>query len=227
MKKQPVKKVIKKKLPPNLTQGLEQTFENKNGKTIKLSDFLNEHDWWELKKGSNVMSIVLHDAVKKIADAAGILTDVGYSVLTQPAIDNNYQQTWQVRIVDSKGRATTEVGEVSRSNIGAKGRNNPANMAQKRAYDRAVFRHLGITGLLGEDELSDDEEDTKLMDKISHEERKALVPFINRIAAAKSYADLRTISTKLKAITTFTDNQKEVLRTVWKNQAKQFITDPC
>jgi hypothetical protein len=221
MKKE--KKIIKPKLPPNLSQGLEQSFENKDGKKIKLSNFLSEHDWWELKKSQNMLSIVTHDAVKKIADAAGILTDVQYSILTQPSTENNGQYTWQARIVDSKGRATTEIGEVSRSNIGNRGRANPGNMAQKRAYDRAVFRHLGITGLLGEDELSDSEEDTKQMDKLSHEERKALVPFINKIIAVKGPKDLRGIQVEIKLhVKEYNESQLEVLRTVFRNQSKLF-----
>ena len=138
----------KKEEPPKEESkfaGFEQTYTNKDGKIVKLKNFLKEGDWWELKKQKRIVYIVLHDTVKRLADEVGILTDVQYSILTQPTYENNYQQTWQVRIVDHTGRATTETGEVNRGNLGPRGRSTPAAMAAKRAYDRAVCSRCGAT----------------------------------------------------------------------------------
>lgn len=192
---------MKKQIKVNGTitlSGLEQGFKNKNGKVIKLKSFLKEGDWWELKSDKRVTVIILHDAVKKIANEAGISTDPEYKVLTQPVIENNYTYLIQVKITDSKGRSTVELGEASRHNLGSRGRNNPANMAQKRAFDRAVFTHLGITGLLGEDELIDEE--NKEMDKLSHDDQKKIVPLLNELFAATSKEALKAFSAKMTKI---------------------------
>lgn len=224
-----VKKETKKndveKIEPDLS-GLEQSFTDKNGNTILLKDLLTKEDWWEMKgrKGSKV--ILTHDGVKKIADTAGILTNPKYDILTQPNFQNNYQYLIQVTICDASGRCTTELGESNRSNLSSRGRGNPANMAQKRAYDRAVFRHVGITGLLGEDEL-EDAETPKDMEKLSEDEQQQIVPFVNDLLLAKNKADLTKFQTKMKSAKSgLNDNQLDYLRKLFKKklaeQAKSF-----
>lgn len=223
MKKNNDKKIIKKKdsLPEdkkNELDGLNQTFVNKEGKTIQLRSFLKEGDWWEQKSKKRITYIILHEAVKKIADEAGITTTPEYTLLLQPTVQNNYAYLIQVRITDHTGRQTIELGESSRLNLGSRGRNNPANMAQKRAYDRAVFRHLGIVGLLGEDELPDEDEPQE-MDKISHEEKKAIVPLINDILLAKGKTELGLVKTKiLKSKASYNEGQLDVLRGLFKKK---------
>ena len=203
--------------------GLEQSFIDKDQKVVKLGDFLESNDWWELKRGKNRATIVLHDAVKKIADRAGISTDVGYKVLIEPSVTNNYTIAIEARIVGPDQRTTTEIGEVNRGNLGNRGRSNPINMAQKRAYDRAVFRHLGITGFLGEEELQDDEETKSEMDTLTIDEQKAIVPFINKIVNSKTAAELKVISSEIKKTSTILiDKQLVVLRNLWSKQLASF-----
>lgn len=202
--------------------GLEQSFETKSNKKVPLRSFLKEGDWWVLKGRKKTTIIILHEAVKKIADEAGIKTDPDYTVLTQPSYENNYQYLIQARICDDKGRCTTELGEVNRSNLGPRGRHNPANMAQKRAFDRAVFRHLGISGLLGEDEIEEDEI-KKDMDELTHEERQAISMLINDILLAKNKADLMKFKVTIKKqVKLFNERQLDVLRNLWKKQLAAF-----
>lgn len=202
-------------------EGLDQKIKTKKGlKTLR--SVLSDGDWWELKNKTNVLYILTHNAVKKIADETNISTDVGYSILTQPSVSNNYQQTWQVRITDSEGKSTTEIGEVSNRNLGHRGRNNPANMAQKRAYDRAVLRHLGIVGFLGEDELPDKEDEK--MENVSPDEAKEIVELLNEIFSAKNKKDLDVFSKKMIELKDkFNDKQLQVLRNAWNNQMVKFI----
>lgn len=198
--------------------GLEQAFVGKNGKTVILKDFLTQEDWWELKSRKGMSVILTHDAVKKIADHAGIKSDPEYVILTQPKYDNNYQYLIQVKICDSKGVCTTEMGESNRSNLSTRGRANPANMAQKRAYDRAVFRHVGITGLLGEDEL-EDITPTENMQKLTPEEQQGIVVYVNELLSVKKKADLVKFQAKMKtSVTMLNEAQLDYLRKLFKKK---------
>ena len=199
--------------------GLEQAFKGKDGKTVVLKSFLGKEDWWELKSKKGMSVILTHDAVKKIADHAGIKSDPEYSILTQPKYDNNYQYLIQVKICDSKGVCTTEMGESNRSNLSTRGRANPANMAQKRAYDRAVFRHVGITGLLGEDELEDVEPSKDYMNKLTPEESQGIVVYVNELLSAKKKADLVKFQAKMKTtVNMLNENQVDYLRKLFKKK---------
>jgi hypothetical protein len=203
--------------------GLEQCFKGVDGKVYKLKNVLEQSDWWVLKKRKSETTILFHSAVQKIANLAGMQTNPRYSVLISPSHENNHTIAMQIEICDTKGRCTTNIGEVNKDNLGSRGRANPVNMAQKRAYDRAVFTHLGITGLLGEDELTDEEEN-KEMDKLKLEEQKAIVPFINSILAALTDADLKKVAKDIKASTTILSaEQLDVLRGIWKKKAAELI----
>lgn len=226
MKKNTKKKVVKNKTPMvrkerplvdpkdapvNIEYGLEQAFIDKAGEDVLLRDFLKKDEWWVLKKKMSVAVIVTHDAVKRIADRAGIKTDPRYEILTQPTLQNNFQYLMQCTICDHLGRCTTELGESNRANLGSRGRNNPANMCQKRAYDRAVFRHLGINGLLGEDDI--DEEKEANMKTLTPEEAKAIASLINELLIVKKKTDIDAFNKKMKASKDqFTEDQLNVLR---------------
>ena len=213
-----IKKDKPAKIPGSEMDGLNQTFKSVAGNPIKLKDFLTESDWWTLKTRSSFVYIVLHDAVKKIAREAGINTDPEYSIMIPPSVNNNYTTVMQVKICDSTGKCTTDIGEVSRDNLGSRGRNNPVNMAQKRAFDRAVFNHLGITGLLGEDEIQEDEEKNTMDDfeSLPDEEKKIIAPLLNQIFAAKIKPDLMKFKAEMvKQKVGLNEAQLSVLRKRW------------
>ncbi|HEY5236663.1 MAG TPA: hypothetical protein VIJ14_10825, partial [Rhabdochlamydiaceae bacterium] len=96
--------------------------------------------------------------------------------------------------------AANATGESNRSNVGSKGRGNPYNMAEKRAYDRAVFRLLGITGLLSEEELQDDEEQENKMEGFegTPDEFKKIAPIVNQLILAKTKDDLAVFNKDMK-----------------------------
>lgn len=181
----------KKKLP---FPGLEQTV---NGRPL-YRIIKPEHVWQT--KGKTKRTIITHDGVKLIADFAGVCKDVQYAVLTQPDAYNNYQYTMSAKVCMSADpiNCVTELGEANRSNLGSRGRHNPANMAQKRAYDRAVFRLLGITGILSEEELSDDDNKEEDMHGLSHDEKREIAGAINQITLAKSKEDMSKFNAVMK-----------------------------
>lgn len=210
------KSVPKMKVIKPIEDGLDQTFTLRNGKQTTIRKFLKPSDTWKTK-GRVERVILKHDAVKKIADGAGLSKDVKYAILTQPDAMNNYQYTIEARVCYIKGgECASEVGEANRSNLGNKGRNNPANMAQKRAYDRAVFRLLGITGLLSEEELEDEEQEEH-MDPLSHDERRQVAPLINKLLLAKTKADLILFDREMKKdFKKYSEVQLDYIRGLYK-----------
>lgn len=190
----------KDKLDPSKIEGLQQFFNDDKGVPVKLASILTEKDFWQTG-GKRVMTILTHDCVKRLADVAGLSKKVGYKILTQPDAYNNYQYTIEVTVcrLSNPDDCAVEIGEANRNNLGSKGRQNPANMAQKRAYDRAVLRLLGITGLLSEEELSDEENNNqKEMDSISPDDVKLIAPLVNQLLLAKTKEQLIQFNNSMK-----------------------------
>ena len=209
-----VKKTIK-------IEGLQQKFTLKTGKSAVLQTVLTEKDFWQTK-GRKQMTILTHDAVKKLADLAGVKKEYKNEILTQPDAYNNYQYTWEVKVCNHKGVIATGVGEANRSNLGSRGRKNPANMAEKRAYDRAVLRLLGITGLLSEEELQDEDQTTDdKMHNLSHEDRKKIAPLINKLMLATEKAHLIIFNRDMRSTLkekTFSSESLDYLRKLYKKR---------
>lgn len=206
-------------------EGLCQTFKDSIGRIIALSSILDEKDYWQTS-GRMKKTIIIHDAVKKIADLAGVSKSVEYTILTQPDCNNNYQLTMQAKVwkEENPKDCAVELGETNRSNLGNKGRGNPANMAQKRAYDRAVFRLLGITSLLSEEELTDKDKEEEHMDNLSHEERKEIAPIINQLLLAKSNKDLIVFSKEMKTkAEKLLPQQLDYIRKLYSKRVAEFV----
>ena len=219
-----LQKKLDKKEKVEVPEGLKQKFKSSEGKLVTIESCLIGTEWW-ISKGRIKRTILIHDGVKRIADAAGVSKDVQYTILTQPTAYNNYQYTIQARICKDK-ECVTEIGEANRNNLGGKGRNNPANMCQKRAYDRCVFRLLGITGLLSEEELSDEDEEETKMDGLSHEERKEIAPFLNKLLLAKTNENLNDFNKMMqqRAITLtpiLKDTQLSYLRKMYQKKVAE------
>jgi|GEM_PF-6356115 len=216
-KKEEVKEVKKK------VDGLEQKIVSAGGKNVVLRAILSERDTWQTK-GRNILTIITHDGVKKVADIAGISKNVKYAILTQPSAYNNYQYTMQATVcmLKDENNCATEIGEANRSNLGSRGRKNPANMAQKRAYDRAVMRLLDIKGLLSENELPDEDKTTdNKMENLTHEERKIIAPIINRLVLAKTKEHFIIFNREMKDTVKnnqFSDASLDYVRKLYKKQ---------
>lgn len=213
-----------------LKDGLDQQFIAKDSTIVKLREFLKPSDTWELKKRGSKLTIVSHEAVQKIADKAGISANVKYRILIEPHVNNNHTIVVEATVTDDLLRSTNECGESNRSNLGAKGRTNPFNMAQKRAYDRAVFRHLGISGLLGEDELPDEEEKNNdkypMFENLNDDQKKQIVPVWNKLLGSKTPAELNKIGTEIKKMSKMLNSdQLEHLRNQFRKQYKK-LSEP-
>jgi len=215
-----VKKTAINKAKIEVPDGLRQQFIDSNGATVELHTFLKEGDWWEKKSKTRRVVILTHDAVKKISKRAGVFI-TSYTVLTQPDCYNNYQYTIQATVVDPSGVPHIEIGESNRNNLGGKGRNNPANMAQKRAFDRAVLSAVGLVGVLSEDELA--EEDEEHMETLTHEEKKHIAPLINNILLAKNKKDLDAFNMSMRKVSiNYNSQQLDYLRGLFKKRLAEF-----
>lgn len=178
--------------------GLNQSFTNADSKTVHmLSDVLTESDYWELKKRGSKSLILTHSAIQKIADLAGIDKHVKYDVIISPNYQNNYQLSINATIKYGD-TLVNEIGEVNRSNLTSRGKHNPTNMAQKRAYDRAVMRALGIRGLLSEEELTSAEDD-KDMENLTVDQQKKVAKYVSKVILAKTTKDLAAVKTMIVA----------------------------
>ena len=123
-----------------------------------------------------------------------------------------------------KQECVTEIGEANRSNLGSKGRANPANMAQKRAYDRCVFRLLGISGLLSEEELSDEDEEETKMENLSQDEVKKIAPLINKLLTAKTPENLNDFNKEMKEkAKDYNPAQLEYLRKLYGKRVGELV----
>lgn len=214
-------KVVKKErvLKKEDIPGLEQQVQVK-GKSTRLHQIIKPNHVWQTK-GRTVRTIITHDGVKLIADAAGVSKDVEYKILTQPDAYNNYQYTISAKVcmLKNKDDCAVEMGEANRSNLGSRGRNVPAMMAEKRAYDRAVFRLLGITGILSEEELSDEDKEDDDMHGLSHDDLRKLAPLINQITLAKSKDNLIKFNREMKdSAKKYTPEQLNYLRELYKKR---------
>lgn len=188
----------KKAVPVELMEGLSQEFTDSKEKKYKLFQVLTEKEVWQTN-GRVKRTMITHDGVKKIADKADVAKAYKINILTQPDAYNNYQYTMEVTVcrIGKEEDCANALGEANRSNLGSKGRGNPANMAEKRAYDRAVFRLLGITGLLSEEELSDSETQEN-MESLSPEDQKIIAPIVNQLLLATSKEHLIIFNNNMK-----------------------------
>lgn len=208
-----------------LDDGLDQVFKLAGGTKTTIRKFLKPKDAWTTN-GRVKRTLISHEGVKKIADAAGVSKAPEYTVLTQPTAMNNYQYTMQAKVCFLKGgECALEIGEANRSNLGGKGRGNPANMAEKRAYDRAVFRLLGITGLLSEEELQDEDEETEKMDGLSVSDARKVATIVNQLLLAKTKADFVVFNRDMKEkVKEFEPNQLDYLRKLYKKRIAELQT---
>ncbi len=221
MKKEAKEKKPKKEKPevPKIDKetipGLQQVVKKK-----KLWEIIKPEHVWQ-SKGRNVRTIITHDGVRVIADFAGVSKNVEYAILTQPDAYNHYQYTMSAKVcfLDDKENCATEIGEANRNNLNTRGRNNPANMAQKRAYDRAVFRLLGITGILSDEELSDEETEEN-MEQLTHDEKKEIAVQINQLLLAKTQEDLILFDRGMKdgGAAKMNEKQKDFVRSLYQKR---------
>lgn len=195
-------------------------FINKSGKEILLSSVIDKtKDCWMLKgqKGKEVW-ILSHKAVEKIADIAGISKnfDVEESSHIVPDIKNEHEHIVRVTIHCKAGKNSsneccwhsdenylTITGEANRVNTPHRGAGYLRKMAEKRAYDIAVLKHLGLySSIFSEEESEDfrnDEEkkhDTRILP--GTKEFELIVEDINVVVNSTDKAKLKEAGKKIK-----------------------------
>lgn len=144
------------------------TFVNSEGERKNLFECYPETELWEVERGAKVMK---HVAIQRLARSEGIsLVDV--KPIISPTSDNLQQHGVVVYIKNKKGDISAKTGEASRLNTGKwiKSKNAEGKeevkyvekedisaryrlvMAEKRAFDRAVFEELQIWGVYSDEE---------------------------------------------------------------------------
>lgn len=146
-------------------------------------------------------TLIKRDGIRKIAEAAGILTKFEKKLIIEPSVTNRYMIAFDVTVTDGNGRETTMLGEASDENTKGISKMYKGLTAERRGWSRAVLVHVGLTGVYGEDEFIQEDEiaDEENIDKetsydsLSHDSFKEIVPFVNAINASKSKSELRRV----------------------------------
>ena len=220
----------------------DETFVDKHGKRIRLFDVIDkETDCWLSKNKKSNLWILTHRAVEKIAIAAGIDTsfDVQESANTTPTYQNELEHIVRVTItcktkptggcVHSDNNEFTVTGESNRINTPHRGRGYLRKMAEKRGFDIAVLKHLGLyTSVFSEDEAEEFQEDEKDHGVMpGSKDFELIVEELNLILNASTKPELKAAGKVIKARVAegkFSDRQLKYLRGVYKNSVTKFVT---
>lgn len=226
-------KQIKKKVIVKKSGIIEESFLDKNGKEIKISNVIDKDGCWFLSK-TNAW-ILSHKSIKKIAEIAGISKNfkVEESENIVPDYKNELEHIVRVTIkcnakkekegcVHSVEKELTVTGESNRINTPNRGRGYLRKMAEKRAYDIAVLEHLGLsTTVFSEEESPDFEYNRKKEPSLmpGTQEFERISKEVNAVLNSKTTTDLKKVGKKIKAgvkINKYTEKQIEYLRTLYQ-----------
>ena len=161
-------------------------FLDKYGNEVRVVDVIDKtKDCWFLRNKS--LWILTHAGVEKLAKIAGISSnyDVEESQTIIPTYQNELEHIVRVTMkcnakgkkpitelggcVHSDENTLTVTGEANRINTPNRGRGYLRKMAEKRAWDIAVLKHLGLySAIFSEDEAEEfknpnEEKDSTLM----------------------------------------------------------------
>jgi len=233
---------VKKKIT-NKNTLIDATFLNISGKKVNVADYITENDCWFLEKEKRW--VLTHNAIKKIADVAGISKtyNVEESPNIIPDIRNELEHIVRVTIkclskkkpatkvfpdacVHSSENTLTITGEANTKNTPSRGRGYLRKMAEKRAYDIAVLEHLGLyTMTFSEEESEDFRKDVKKIERQlltpGMKEFNLIIPEVNAILDAKTKSDLAKVATKIKKDikkNKYTNMQKDYLSNLYSNE---------
>lgn len=214
---------------------LTESFLDKNGSKIQISDIITKEDCWFLKK-SNAW-ILTHRAIKTIATQAGISKnfDVSESVNISPTYQNELEHIVRVTIrcnakekntgcIHSDEKELTITGESNRVNTPHRGRGYLRKMAEKRAFDIAVLDHLNLySSVFSEEEAKEYETKESREPSImpGTAEFEQIVTEINAILNAIDQAFLKKVAKKIKKLISekkYTDKQIKYLKDLYKQE---------
>jgi len=232
-----IKKVIKKEIKEKEEKIIESTFLNSKGKEVKVSDIICKNDCWFLKRASKW--VLAHNGVQKLAKVAGIAEM--YSVsdpIVQPSYENELEYLFRVTIHCKSGetknketkfqcihgeRDTAMLGEANKVSAPNRGRGYLAIMAEKRGYDRAVLKHLGLVNVYSEVEADEFEKEDNEQENLKRDEFEAIADDVNKIINSKGVADLKKILPIMKKkIESYNPKQQEYLRKLFAKQVAKY-----
>lgn len=224
------------------------TFLDSTGKNVNVIDVIDkEIDCWFSK--NNSIWIVKHTAVEKIAIKAGISLnfEVDESASVQPTYYNELEHIVRVTIhcnayhknekdhiiqngiitncVHSNENFFIVTGESNRINTPHRGRGYLRKMAEKRGFDIAVLKHLGLhTSIFSEEEAEEFEKQPVRKDVLlmpGSKEFEAIIEEVNLILNAKTRKELKEIGTIIKqrvTMRTYTEKQHQYLKELFKKE---------
>jgi hypothetical protein len=231
MADKPKKKVSKK------TNGvITETFLDRKGNTVNISDIIDaKTDCWFLKKAN--AWILTHKAIKKMASIAGISKNykVEESTNISPDYKNELEHIVRVTIkcnskplnndmqcVHDIENELTITGEANRINTPNRGRGYLRKMAEKRAFDIAVLEHLNLSSSIFSEEESPEFEYKRKKEPVlmpGTQEFERITKEVNAILNTQNITDLKKIGKKIKAgvkIDKYSNIQLEYLRSLYK-----------
>ena len=222
----------------------ETTFLDKTGKAVKLVDVIDKKiDCW-LAQDKKVW-ILTHAAVEKIAQIAGI--SLNFEVSESPNVSPTYQNELEhiVRITihchtknnpnggcihSENDRTFTVTGESNRVNTPHRGRGYLRKMAEKRGFDIAVLKHLGLhTMIFSEEEAEEfthpnNRKDTTVLP--GSKEFELIVEEINLILNAANKEELKAAGKVIKArvvVKKYSDKQYKYLKELFAKEVAKKI----
>jgi len=220
----------------------DASFIDKSGKKKMLFDVIDkEVDCWFLKNKG--LWILTHAATEKIALKAGISSNylVDESPNVQPTYQNELEHIVRVTIkcnakkgsgcVHNEDENTfTVTGESNRVNTPHRGRGYLRKMAEKRGFDIAVLKHLGLyTTVFSEDEVDEfknpsDRKDVGLLP--GSKEFEAIVEEINLILNAATKQELKAAGSFIKkrvAEGKYSEKQHKYLKDLFKKEVAEKV----
>lgn len=216
-------------------------FVDSSGKFISVTDVIDKKvDCW-LAKDKNIW-ILTHAAVEKIAQLAGI--SLNFDVSESPNINPTYQNELEhiVRVtikcnakkdqgcIHSTENTFTVTGESNRVNTPYRGRGYLRKMAEKRGFDIAVLKHLGLhTMIFSEEEAEDfahpnNRKDVNLMP--GAKEFEQIAEEINLILNAPTKTELKAAGKFIKArvnTNKYSDKQYKYLKELFAREVSKKI----
>lgn len=244
-----VKKNVTKENKPKVSALDTFTFISKECKIVNVADVIDKtKDCWFLRNKG--LWILTHAGVEKIAAIAGISKnyDVEESKTIVPTYQNELEHIVRVTMkcnsksslpitepdacAHSDENTLTVTGEANRINTPNRGRGYLRKMAEKRAWDIAVLKHLGLySAIFSEEEAEDfknpnEEKETKLMPGSTAFE--AIAEEVNLILNATSKPLLKEVGKTLKknvADGKYSEQQETYLRSLFKKQVASLDTE--
>lgn len=223
---------------------IDAVFRDNLGQERKVADFIEQKDCWKLEKrgATTIQWIISNKGIRRLAEVAGI--GKNYEVKESPNIvpkpENSMLHVVEITIHcygtkegsqgcvhDDFESTLTMTGEADKKNA-RRGGDYLRLMAEKRGYDRAVIRHLGIENVYSEEEASafENKEDEQKVDVLTNEDLEKLAPMINLIINATNLEQLKAAAEYIKLnSSTLNDLSIQYLRAKYSQTYQQLAKE--